>query len=98
MVIKNILPVGTVVTLKDVDVNIIISGYCSVSEKNPEYTWDYSGFLFPIGYIGEESIVSFDTDQIEKVITYGFQDEEQLRYMEEFKKILATIEKNGKEA
>ena len=42
--------------------------------------------------------MSFDTDQIEKVITYGFQDEEQLRYMEEFKKILATIEKNGKEA
>ena len=34
MEIKNILPVGTVVTLKDVDVNIIISGYCSVSEKN----------------------------------------------------------------
>lgn len=98
MVIDNVLPIGTVVQLKNYDVRVIIAGYCSVTEKNPDYTWDYSGFVFPIGYLGEDSIVSFDTEEIQQIITYGFQDEEQIRYMEDLKQVLETIEKGDKEA
>lgn len=98
MVIDNILPIGTVVQLKNYDVRVIIAGYCSVTEKSPDYTWDYSGFVFPIGYLGEDSIVSFDTEEIQQIITYGFQDEEQIRYMEDLKQVLETIEKGDKEA
>ena len=42
MKIENILPIGTVVELKDIQAKIMIAGYGSVSEQNPNYTWDYS--------------------------------------------------------
>ena len=96
MIIKNILPIGTVVKLENLDVNIIISGYGSVSDAHPNYTWDYSGFMFPIGYIGEDSVISFDAEQVEKIISYGYQDEEQLLYVKELTEALEGIEKGTK--
>ena len=96
MVIENILPIGSVVQLKDIDVRILISGYCSVTEDKPTYTWDYSGFVFPLGYSGADSVISFDTSQIERVVTYGFQDEEQMRYIEALKAEIHKIEKERK--
>ena len=97
MKIDNILPIGTVVKLKDINTKIIICGYCSESENESKYVWDYSGFGFPLGYTNPNMIVSFDSDQIETIITYGFQDEEQLNYMEEFKEVIKDIEKGKKE-
>lgn len=96
MVIENILPIGSVVQLKDIDVRILISGYCSVTADDPAYTWDYSGFIFPLGYSGVDSVISFDASQIERVVTYGFQDEEQMRYIEELKIAMDKIEKGRK--
>lgn len=97
MKIDNILPIGTVVKLKGINTKIIICGYCSESENESNYVWDYSGFGFPLGYTKPDMIVSFDSDQIETIITYGFQDEEQLSYIEEFKEVIKDIEKGKKE-
>lgn len=97
MVIENILPIGTVVELNDIDARLIIAGYCAQSENNPDYTWDYSAFVFPIGYSGVDNVISFDADQIKNIIAYGYQDDEQLSYMKELEKIIASIDKNGKE-
>lgn len=97
MKIENILPIGTVVELKDIQAKIMIAGYGSVSEQNPNYTWDYSGFVFPLGYSGKETILSFDAVQIRNIVTYGFQDEEQLHFMKDLEEILETIDKGSKE-
>ena len=98
MKIENILPIGTVIQLKEIDVRIMICGYCSEQAEYPNYVWDYAGFLFPIGYTSKKMIVSFDAEQIQQIITYGFQDEEQIKYMEELAKVMETIEKGTKEA
>ncbi len=98
MTIENILPIGTVVELQDINARIMIAGYASVTAKNPNYTWDYSGFIFPLGYSGQETVLSFDADQIRTIVTYGYQDEEQLQFMNDLKEILETIDKGSKEA
>lgn len=98
MVVQNILPIGSVVQLKDIDMRVLVSGYCSVTEDKPDYTWDYAGFVFPLGYVGVDSVISFDEDQIERVITYGFQDEEQMRYIAELTEVMKDIDKGRKEA
>ena len=98
MKIKNILPIGTVIQLKEIDVRVMICGYCSEQEAYPNYVWDYAGFLFPIGYTDRKKLISFDADQIQQIITYGYQDTEQMQYMEELAEIMETIEKGTKEA
>ena len=93
MVIENILPIGSVVELKDVDMKVYIAGYCSETANRPGYVYDYSGFVFPIGYSGGNTVVSFDSQQIKSVLSYGYQDEEQFEFMEKLKKIAETINK-----
>lgn len=96
MVIENILPIGTVVQLKSLDARVIVAGYASTTAKNTGYTWDYSGFPFPLGYCGKEAILSFDTDEIESIVSYGYQDEEQLQFMNKLNEVLKEIDKGTK--
>ncbi len=98
MVIENILPIGSVVQLKDIDARIMIIGYCSVTERHPNYTFDYSGFMFPIGFMGTDSVVSFDADQIEQVMAPGYKDDEFLMYVEKLNEAMASENKGNKEA
>jgi hypothetical protein len=98
MVIKNILPIGTIVELHDLDVKILIGGYCAKSATRSNYVWDYSGFMFPLGYSGADSIISFDSEQIKNVVAYGYQDQEQLEYAEKLEQLISTIDKGAEEA
>lgn len=95
MIIENILPIGSVVELNDVDIKVYIAGYCSETANNPGYVYDYSGFIFPIGYSGGNTVISFDSQQIKNVLSYGYQDEEQFEFMEKLKDIVANIEKES---
>lgn len=79
---KYLLPIGSIVELKDIEAKIMISGYCPEGELRPGYVWDYSGFLFPIGYRSAQEIIQFDHNQIRKIVAMGYQDEEQFRFSE----------------
>ena len=63
-----LLPIGKVVELKNSTIPVMIAGYLSVSKGNPDKLWDYSGFIFPIGYASDDEIYSFDHEQIDAVI------------------------------
>ena len=41
------LPIGTVVMLKGGEKRAMITGFCSVSEDDPEKIYDYNGCLYP---------------------------------------------------
>ncbi len=69
-----LLPIGTVVELKHSSVPVMIAGYLSVAQKSGNRVWDYSGFVFPTGYMSDEDILSFDHNQIDVVIAYGYKD------------------------
>jgi len=79
------LPIGTVIELKNTAVPIMIAGYLSVANSNPDKIWDYSGFLYPLGYVNNDEVISFNHDQIGTVIAYGYKDVEEEEFVEKVK-------------
>lgn len=73
------LPIGTVVMLKGGAKRVMISGFCAIEEQNTEKNkmWDYSGCLYPEGFLSSNQTCLFDHEQIEKVYHYGLIDEEE---------------------
>lgn len=82
---KKILPIGSVVLLKEAEKRIMIIGYYPTSVvDNKEVTYDYSGCLYPEGVIDSDKSMLFNHDDIDHLFFYGLMDEEQ----EEFAKAL----------
>lgn len=72
---NEVLPLGTVVLLKDATRYLVVIGY-SIVEQGKDKVWDYLGCPYPVGVISTNSGLLFDKDQIEKIIYRGFSDEE----------------------
>ena len=91
---SGLLPVGTVVLLKNSKKRVMVIGICQRSAEKPEEIWDYSGCLFPEGYMGADKVFLFNNDQIDKVFFLGLQDQEQMAFKEMAEKALADLRKN----
>ena len=74
MIKEGLLPIGTVVLLKDSTKRIMIIGYYQRTSDDPNKLWDYAGSLFPEGYIGADKVFLFDTEQIEQIFMVGYED------------------------
>jgi hypothetical protein len=86
--LDQILPIGTVVKVKQN--SFMIVGYNSKGFDNPDHIYDYSCLLHPMGLSGDLDIYQFDTEQIEDIMAYGYQDKEQMVFMENYKIKKAT--------
>ena len=87
------LPIGSVVLLKGGTKKAMITGFCSVAEDDRTKVYDYSGCIYPEGYLNSNQICLFDHDQIEEIFYLGYENEEE----EEFKKSLDDIIKKYEE-
>ena len=85
---SDFLPVGTVVLLKDATKRLMITGFCIVENENQEKVWNYSGCLYPEGYMDVGKNYLFDNDQIEEVLHLGLIDEEEIAFKNELNKIV----------
>lgn len=85
---KNILPIGTVVLLKDSTKRVMITGFFQRTKDDPEKLWDYAGCLFPEGFISGDKVFVFDHEQIDKIFMVGYQDEEQFWFHDKLNEIL----------
>ena len=73
---KEYLPVGSVVTLKNMgEHSFMLIGYFPKSAKS-EKRYDYMAVLYPLGIVGKDSMIAFNRSQIEKVLFEGYRDEE----------------------
>ena len=86
------LPIGTVVLLKGGKKRAMITGFCSIAQENQEKIFDYSGCVYPEGYLSSNQVCLFDHDQIEKIFFVGFEDEEEKMFKDKLNKIVASIE------
>ena len=86
-----LLPVGTVVSLKESTCKVMIMGYCPVGEARPGYVWDYSGVAYPYGYVDGAHVFQFDHEQIEKVMAMGYQDVEQFNFIDKLRPALEDL-------
>ena len=79
--IQGVLPIGTVVLLKDGTKRVMIIGVCQrQANVSQEVIWDYSGCLYPEGYMGGDQTFLFNGEQIARIFALGYQDEEQFSF------------------
>ena len=53
---EGLLPIGTVVLLKNSTKKLMIIGLCQAEADDPDSIWDYCGCVFPEGYLGPEKM------------------------------------------
>lgn len=88
MIPEKYLPIGTVVILKNGKKRTMITGFCAISQDNPEKVYDYSGCIYPEGFISSNQTLLFDHNQIEKVFYMGLIDEEETNFKKKLKEIM----------
>lgn len=86
-----LLPIGSVVQLKNSTARVMVAGYLTRTASNPDYVWDYSGFKFPIGYVSNDEVYCFDQEQIEEVLALGYQDTEQFIFIDKLDGVIAKV-------
>lgn len=86
------LPIGTVVLLKNATKRVMITGFCAIEDKEKNTMWDYSGCMYPEGFLASNQTCLFNHEQIEKIYYLGLIDEEE----ENFKTKLKELEKDFK--
>lgn len=77
--VKNLLPIGSVVRLRDAKKCLMIFGVC---QSQNDKTYDYVGVLWPEGSMGVETQILFPHEDIEEVVFTGYHTEERQSFIE----------------
>lgn len=85
MNIKELLPIGSVVLLKNGYKRLMIFGIRQM-DNNSGTEYDYIGVMYPEGNMGEASQYLFNHENIGKVFFRGFEDPERDGFIEELEK------------
>ena len=88
------LPIGTVVMLKGGTKRAMITGFCSIAKEESNKVYDYSGCIYPEGYISSNQVCLFDHNQIEKVYHTGLIDEEEISFKGKLKTLIEQMQTN----
>jgi len=82
--IKDLLPIGSVVLLKkEEEKKLMVMGIKATNVGGDEKEYDYSGILYPEGYVGDELIYAFNHGDIGEVFQRGYEDEERDAFIKE---------------
>ncbi|MGN1083924.1 MAG: DUF4176 domain-containing protein [Lachnospiraceae bacterium] len=92
---RELFPLGTVVKLKDTEKLMMICGYASATAARPGYIYDYSGFVYPEGYVDMYKVYQFNNEQIEGIVAMGYQDRETIVYMHALEEKLQELRAAG---
>ena len=81
---EKFLPIGTVVMLQGGTKRVMISGFCAIEagDENKKM-WDYSGCMYPEGFMDSKRTCLFDHDQIQEVYHLGLADDEEEKAFKE---------------
>jgi len=81
MDIKNYLPLGSVVRLKNGTRKLVIIG---INQKgSDDKTYDYSSVLYPYGYLNSDELFLFNNSNIDEIIYKGYSDSELENYYDD---------------
>ena len=85
------LPIGTVVMLKGGKKRAMITGFCAYAGEDKKKLYDYSGCLFPEGFLTSDQTLLFDHEQIGEVFHVGLIDEEEKAFKEKLKNLVDNM-------
>lgn len=87
----NVLPIGSIVRLKNGNVKLMILNRAPLYNKDGVTGYfDYSACIYPTGKI-ENGAYFFNKENIEEVYFEGYKDEQEELFREEYKKKLKNI-------
>lgn len=89
------LPIGTVCLLKNGKKRIMITGFCPVDNGNKSIMYDYSGCMYPEGFISNKEVALFNHNQIDKIFYVGLIDEEEVYFKNKLSEMLDKIRKSS---
>lgn len=84
---RDFLPLGSVVSLKNAKKKILIIGRFQICEGKP---YKYSGVLYPDGFLGADNLFIFNEADIANVDFVGFKNEEEEQYTEALKEYIES--------
>ncbi len=90
---RKLLPIGSVIKLKDEEKKIMITGFYVISKKDQNNIYDYIGCLFPEGIFSSQRNIIFNHEQISDVCFRGFVDEEEIKFKDKLNKAVMMLEK-----
>ena len=93
MKITGMLPIGSVVMLKESTKKMMIIGFLQ-QQTDSDKVWDYVGLPFPEGYMGSARTYLFDQVQIDQVYALGYQDNEQFALSAHLDQMLKNLRPN----
>lgn len=85
MEIKELLPIGSVVLLKEGKKKLMTFGI-KQTDANTKKEYDYIGVLYPEGNIGDGGQFLFNHDDIDEIFFNGYEDEERDTFIENLTK------------
>ncbi len=92
MKVSGLLPVGSVVSLKNVDnLKVIVCGYCARKAGENGHLYDYTGCIYPVGVIQSDQMLMFNQPQITTIHHIGFLDEAGIKLMAQMEQALAAL-------
>lgn len=83
---KNYLPIGSIVILKNGKKKVMIYGRRQSRITEPDKEYDYIACLYPEGNINEDYMYLFDHESIAEVIFRGYSDAEEESFLNELSK------------
>jgi hypothetical protein len=96
---ERVLPIGTVVLLKEAKKRVMIIGYCKYNGEDRTKIYDYAGCVYPEGYISPETTVLFNHENIDVIFALGFRNQAQhdfqLKLEDALESLHTKAEENG---
>ena len=87
---KDLLPIGSVVTLKEGTKKLMIMGRLQQNMKTKKI-YDYAGCLWPEGYMDKEHCYVFDHEDIDCLFYIGLQDIEEFNFRFELDEMMKKM-------
>jgi len=86
MKFSELLPIGTVVLLKNAEKRLMIFGVGQTNETEHQ-DYDYIGVMYPEGNMGEGTQFLFNHSDIEQIFFRGYEDEERKNFIERIQRM-----------
>ena len=88
----NLLPLGSVVLLKDATKRVMICGRMQ-TEQSTGKEFEYSGCLYPEGILNSDELILFNNEDVERLYYVGMQDEEEFAFKQYLNDLIDEREK-----
>ena len=78
----DLLPIGSVVLLKNGMHKVMIIGIKPLRAEEPEVVYDYFAVMYPEGYLGGRTCFIFNHEDINDVVFRGYDNPERKAFMD----------------